>query len=140
MANRKPETVAEIQARARLMWEKDRLPVREIAEKTGKSERTIANWAERGMPAPLKGPWVKGALAEKVQEKLESSIMATALRLGMDSEYFLSKVKGMCDSPVPSIMDAGLTHAERMIPGLKAKETVQHDFPAEMLAFFQGAA
>lgn len=121
------------------MCEKDSLSQREIALKTGKAERTIANWAERGMPSPIKGPWVKGSLAVKVQEKLEESILATAAKLGMDSAYFLTKVKTLCDSKKPGIMDIGLTHAERMIPGLKAKETVLHDFPAEMLSFFQDA-
>jgi len=133
------KTVAQIQARARLMCEKDSLSQREIAVKTGKSERTIMNWAERGVPSPIKGPWVKGSLAVKVQEKMEESILATAVRLGMDSEYFLTKVKKLIDSSKAGVIDIGLTHAERMIPGLKAKETVQLDFPAEMLAFFQEA-
>ena len=120
------------------MCERDNLSQREIAARTGKAERTIANWSERGLPNPLKGPWVKGSLAAKVQEKREEGILQTAARLGMDSEYFLTKVKTLCDSLKPGIQDIGLTHAERMIPGLKAKESVGVDFPAEMLAFFQG--
>lgn len=162
-------TVTDIQTRARLLYEKDKLSMREIAERTGKAERTIANWAERGLPTPIKGPWVKGAFAEKVQEKREETILATAERLGLTSEFILTTVKTMLTATKPilvkpnkaeqdkakgegdesgggfvtevpdySAIDAGLTHAERIIPGLKAKETLSVDFPAEMLAFFQG--
>lgn len=134
---KKPETPAQKQSRARIMCEKDNLSQPEIAERVGVSMRTIANWSERGLPVPIRGPWVKGSLARKVHEKLESSILATAERLGMDAEYFLTKVKSMCDSKKVGVQDIGLTHAERIIPGLKAKENVAHSFPEEMLAFFQ---
>lgn len=126
------------------MCERDKLSQREIAERIGKAERTIANWSERGLPNPLKGPWIKGALAEKVQEKREEGMLAAALRLGMDDDYFAGKVQLLLEArtakgaPNIDAIDKGLTHAERIIPKLKAAETVSHDFPAEMLAFFQG--
>ena len=116
---KKPESKAQQQARARLMWENDKLTQIEIAKKVGVHERTIANWAERGLPNPLKGPWVKGSFTEKVQERVENSILATAERLGMSNHFFLTKVKTLCDSKKPSDIDVGLTHAERIIPGLK---------------------
>lgn len=157
------------QTRARLLCEKDGLPQPEIARRVGVSERTICNWSERGLPNPLKGPWVKGSLAAKVQEKHENAILQAAAELGMDERYFLGKVKQLCEATKPTLVkpskaeqqkaeaegdesgggfvtevpdfnaiDAGLTHAERIIPGLKAAEKMEHDFPAEMLAFFQG--
>lgn len=166
---KKPETKTQQQARARIMWENDKFSQRIIAEKIGVSERTIANWSERGMPNPLRGPWVKGSLAEKVHEMKESSILQIANEMGMDSAFFLSKVKQLCTATRPVLVkgddegqakdegdesgggfvqeipdykaiDAGLTHAERIIPGLKAAEKVQIDFPSKMLAFFQGDA
>lgn len=165
------ETPTQKQTRARIMYEKDSLSKREIAERVGMSERTIANWMERGLPSPLKGPWEKGSLAEKVHEKRAESILEAAAKIGLTNEFILQKVMDMCQATKPilvkpskadqekaakegdesgggfvtevpdySAIDAGLTHAERIIPGLKAAETHSHDFPAEMLAFFQGGS
>lgn len=169
MGQKKPETKTQLQARARIMCERDNISQADIGESLGIATRTVANWAERGLPSPLKGPWVKGSLAEKIHQKAEESILEAAKRLGLDSAYFLAKVKNMCEATRPvlvkpskaeqeksaeegdesgggfvtempdySAIDAGLTHAERIIPGLKAKEQVSIDFPAQMLAFFQG--
>lgn len=131
------ETPAEKQTRARLMCEKDKLSQADIAARMKVTERTIANWAERGLPNPLKGPWVKGSLSAKVQEKEEEGVLEAAKARGLDAGYFLDKVKELCDSSKPNIIDIGLTHAERIIPGLKANENVTVNFPEKMLAFFQ---
>jgi transposase len=138
------ETPAQKQSRARILWEKDSLSHPEIAERVGVSPRTIANWAERGLPNPLKGPWEKGSLARKVQEKREEGMLEAAKRRGMDDDYFASKLHTLLEArnnkgqPNLDAIDKGLTHAERIIPRLKAQESVAVDFPAEMLAFFQG--
>lgn len=163
------ETPAQKQARARALHEMESMSYRDIATTVGISLRTVANWAERGMPNPVKGQWVKGAHASKVQQKAEESILEVASRVGLTHEFLLGKVKELCTATKPVLVkpskaeqekaqkegdesgggfvteipdynaiDAGLTHAERIIPGLKAAETISHDFPAEMLAFFQG--
>lgn len=139
------ETPAQLQSRARLMCERDGLTQQEIADRIGKAVRTVANWAERGLPSPIKGPWVKGSLAEKVHQKREEGILAAALARGMTDDYFVGKLQELLEAktvrgtPNLDAIDKGLTHAERIIPGLKATETHSLNFPAEMLAFFQGA-
>lgn len=165
------ETPTQKQLRARLLCEKDCLGQDEIAARIGVSRRTICNWAERGLPSPVKGPWEKGSLAQKVHEKRTESILEAAAKIGLTNEFILQKVMDMCQATKPvlvkpskaeqekaakegdesgggfvaevpdySAINDGLTHAERILPGLKAAETHSHDFPAEMLAFFQGGA
>jgi transposase len=142
---KKPETKAEIQARARNLHEAHAVSFRNIADRMGISLRTVCNWAERGVPVPIKGPWVKGSLASKVQQAEEDSTIEAARIRGMDKGYFLDIVKTMLEAetrdgkPNFDVVDKGLVHAERIIPGLKAEEKVSIDFPAKMLGFFQDA-
>ena len=138
------ESPTQKQTRARLLYEKESISHEEVAKRVGVSPRTIANWAERGLPAPHRGPWEKGSLAKKVQEKREEGILEAARRLGMDDDYFVGKLQTLLEArdrkggPNLDAIDKGLTHAERIIPRLKAQESLAVDFPAEMLAFFQG--
>ena len=134
---------AVIQAKARALCEVESIPQREIAARLGVTDRTIANWSERGMPLPIMGPWIKGQHSAAVQQKIEESTIEAAARRGMTKDYFLAKVQSMLDAKTRNgdvnfdVLDKGLVHAERIIPGLKADETVNHNFPAQVLAFFQ---
>lgn len=143
---KKPETKAEIQARARNLHEAHSVSYRDIATRLKLAPNTVANWAERGLPIPIKGPWVKGCAAAKVVQAEEDSTIEAARVRGMGKGYFLDIVKTMLDAKTPKgkpnfdVIDKGLVHAERIIPDLKAKETLTVDFPAKMLDFFQEPA
>lgn len=123
------DSKAQKQAKARTLYEKDKLSQGKIAVRIGVSERTIANWADQGLPDPENGPWKKGRIAGKLQETKLQALTAEAERHGIDEGRVFSKIAELIDAKsVAVITTQGAVSLCPMLPGAEVTPEGKADF------------